>query len=107
MADEEPQKKDLRFTEHEEKSVNVDRDLSGSGRLARGDKTNMSILNFSSRHQARTERDPDFEFRPAPEPRPSPGAPEAPPAPVVAQAGKPDSPSDPSVLDRIKKLLGM
>lgn len=100
-------KKDLRYSAYEKSNVRVDRELDGSGRLARGDHTKMSVLNFSSRHAARTERDPDFTFRPAPKPAEAaapPPAPEpSPPAPApeaAAQSG------DESLVDRFKKMLG-
>ena len=43
------EKPDLRFTRHEGEQVKGSRDLSGGGHLARGDRTNMSRLNFSAR----------------------------------------------------------
>jgi len=103
-------KRDLRYTAHEEANVRIERSMDGSGHLARGDRTKMSSLKFSSRHQARTERDPDFEFRPAPS-KPAEAAPveakieppvEAPPAaPSAADPG-----TESSLVDRFKKMLG-
>ncbi len=88
-------KKDLRYSSHEDRNVRVDRELDGSGHLARGDVTKMSVLNFSSRHQSRTERDPDFTFRPAPA-APPPTEPAAEPA---AEA--------PTMVDKIKHFFGL
>ncbi|MDX2058521.1 MAG: hypothetical protein SFV24_12020 [Gemmatimonadales bacterium] len=108
-------KKDLRYTAHEDRNVRVERQLDGSGHLARGDVTKMSVLNFSSRHQTRTERDPDFTFRPAPEPKPAPAAPPSAAAatPPVAEAAPPaaeapdSTPAErPSVVDKIKHFFG-
>jgi len=62
-APEEPEngrKPDLRFTKQGDRGVSVDRDLSGSGHLARGDRTNMSNLRFSLRAQSRAELDPEL-----------------------------------------------
>lgn len=105
--------KDLRYTSQEERNVRIDRNLDGSGHLTRGDKTKMSVLNFSSKHQARTERDPDFEFRPPPpKPAPAPPAAVAPPVPppaaeAPAAQATPAPAEDPSLVGRIKKLFGM
>jgi hypothetical protein len=96
-------KRDLRYTEHEKDNVRIERKLDGSGHLTRGDKTNMSILNFSSRHQARTERDPDFEFRPPPPKKP---AAEASQAPSVKAEPEP-APPEPTLLGKFKRLLGL
>lgn len=103
-------KPDLRYTDHERGTVRVDRQLDGSGHLARGDRTRMSVLNFSARAQARTERDPDFAFRPAPtagRPAPAeatPAAPVAEPVPGMSSDGA-EVPED-SLLGKIKKILG-
>ena len=110
--------KDLRYGSQEERNVRIDRNLDGSGHLTRGDKTKMSVLNFSSKHQARTERDPDFEFRPPPPPPPKPAtatpeAAAAPPVPPPPAAEAPAAPATPapadeaSLVGRIKKLFGM
>lgn len=105
-------KKDLRYTAHEDRNVRVERQLDGSGHLARGDVTKMSVLNFSSRHQSRTERDPDFTFRPAPEPKPAPPPvaaatpPAAEPAPAAAAAPELTPTERPSVVDKIKHFFG-
>lgn len=57
---------DLRFTEHQRNQVRVERDLSGGGHLARGDRTKMSRLNFSARARPADpgERDAAFTARP-------------------------------------------
>jgi len=106
---EDPSKRDLRYSSAESRGVRVDRSLDGSGHLARGDKTKMSVLNFSSRHPVRTERDPDFEFRPA-GPRPvDPVAPPDPPAPSVAApeaAATVAEPAPKSLLDKFKGMFG-
>ena len=104
MADEadDPAKPDLRYSAVERQGIRIDRSLDASGHLARGDKTKMSVVNFSSRHQARTERDPDFEFRPAAVKSASPAepavpAPAAPPPPVEVPK---------SMLDKFKGMFG-
>jgi uncharacterized membrane protein len=103
-------KRDLRYTAHEEANVRIERSMDGSGHLARGDRTKMSSLKFSSRHQARTERDPDFEFRPPPA-KPAEAAPAeakiAPPAePAAAAPPGSDPAAESSLVDRFKKMLG-
>ena len=109
-------KRDLRYSNHEDRTVRVDRELDGSGRLARGDRTKMSVLNFSSRHPVRTERDPEYTFRPAPPPAAAPAPP--PGEPPVAAAPETDVSADgstgetgtadraSSVMDRVKQLFG-
>lgn len=101
-------KRDLRYTAHEDRNVRVDRELDGSGHLARGDKTRMSVLNFSSRHQARTERDPEFAFRPPPPPAAAaPDEAPAPAAPPAAQAGTPSGDDSKTVVSRLRDLFGL
>ena len=103
MADEAEgsDKPDLRYSAIERPGLRIDRSLDASGHLARGDKTKMSVVNFSSRHQARTERDPDFEFRPVvAEP-----ASLAEPA-VPAPAALPPVEVPKSMLDKFKGLFG-
>ena len=108
IPDDAEKKKDLRYSAHEGSNVRVNRELDGSGRLARGDHTKMSVLNFSSRHAARTERDPDFEFRPAPAKPAEAAAPPvveaAPPAPATEA---PANTGDESLVDRFKRILGL
>jgi hypothetical protein len=94
--------RDLRYTAHEEQNIRIDRNLDGSGRLARGDVTRMSVLKFSSKHPPRAERDPEFEFRPAPV-KPASDA-TIPPIPAAA-ADPADAPKD-SLFDKVKRLLG-
>jgi hypothetical protein len=68
MADEKDATPDLRYTEQAERhGVRVERDVSGGGHLARGDRTNMSRLSFSARARPADpgERDPAFTARPA------------------------------------------
>ncbi len=102
------EKRDLRYTAHEEKNVRIERDLDGSGHLTRGDKTRMSVLKFSSRHQARTERDPEFEFRPPPPKQPA-AEPAEPPPPAAPEAVAPEPVPDqsPGLVGSIKRLLGL
>lgn len=68
MAEEKDATPDLRHTEQAERhGVRIERDLSGGGHLARGDRTNMSRLSFSARARPADpgERDPAFTARPA------------------------------------------
>ena len=97
-------KKDLRYTSHEDRNIRVDRELDSSGHLARGDLTKMSVLNFSSRHQSRTERDPDFTFRAAPE-----KSAQAPPpvAPAPPSAAEPVVDEPPTLTEKIKHFFGL
>lgn len=100
-------KKDLRYTGQGHGNVQVDRRLDGSGHLARGDKTRMSVLNFSARAQPRTERDPEFAFRPE-RGAAAPPDPAGDPVPPAAEPGA-DAPADraeSTVLDKIKRILG-
>lgn len=95
-------KPDLRCTEQERRNVRVERQLDGSGHLARGDRTRMSVMNFSSRHPPRTERDPEFEFRPPP-----PAPPAAPSPEPATGAPEPASEPAPTLLERVKKAFGL
>lgn len=76
-----PDPADLRYTKAEQRGVRIERDLSGSGHLARGSHTKMSSMKFSVRAQPRTERDPELQaLRPAdPMPAPTPTPAPAPP----------------------------
>lgn len=60
-----PEKKDLRKTEHEDRGVRVERNLGSEGHLARGNRTRMQSLNFSvkGRPAMEGERDPVFTGR--------------------------------------------
>lgn len=95
---------DLRFTEQEERhGIRVERNLSGGGHLARGDKTNMSRLSFSARARPADtgERDHSFTERPQerpPEARMEPAAPEQP-----SPAAEPEP--APGLLDRITRFF--
>jgi hypothetical protein len=98
-------KRDLRYTSQESHNVRIDRSLDNSGHLTRGDKTKMSVLNFSSRHQARTERDPDFEFRPPPAKKPATEA--APAEPTPAPPPAEPAAEDPTLMGKVKRLFGL
>ena len=100
-------KRDLRYSEHEERNVRISRDLDGSGHLARGDRTHMSVLNFSSRHQSRTERDPEFEHRPPPARKTEAAAPPPAPEPPVAPAPASAAGKSPSLVTRLKNIFGL
>lgn len=100
-ADEAPP--DLRFSEHVQRDVQVRRDLSGQGHLARGDKTRMSRLDFSARARPADpgERDPEFVARE----RAGAGDVPAPPAPEPAAPVPPPEPSG-SLLERLGRWFG-
>ena len=95
---------DLRFTKQEGKQVRVERDLSGSGHLARGDQTRMSRLNFSARARPADpgERDAAFTAR-ATEPAVPPPEPSAPVTPAPPATGT--EPAD-TIRDRLGRLFG-
>ncbi len=98
---------DLRFTEHQRNQVKVNRDLSGGGHLARGDRTNMSRLNFSARARPRDEGERDRAFTERPLERPADrAAPE--PVPPTPPADDPAPGADEaSLLQRVGKLFGL
>ena len=103
MTDEGPEEKpDLRHTEHEHRDVRVSRDLSGGGHLARGDRTNMSRLNFSARARPRDEgeRDRAFVERDTASAAESAPEPAAPPAPPPAEDAA-------TLMQRVGKLFGL
>ena len=113
VAGEEAKRKDIRISSHRDMGVEVTRDLTASGRLARGDSSNMSRLSFSSRGRGRTELDPELQALrnapPAPAappepaaPPPPPAAPPPPPAPVHDESTK----SEGGLLGRIGRLFG-
>jgi hypothetical protein len=107
-APDEPGKpRDLRFSEAEQRGVRVNRDLSGSGHLARGDRTHMSNLRFSVRAQPRTELDPELQaLRPSPAPeRDANVADPAPPPAVTSEAPAPGSDQDGGFFSAIKRLF--
>jgi len=89
-----PPKPDLRVASHQDGEVQIDRNLKGEGRLARGDRTHFSQLKFRLQAQARTERDPVFEGRDAPPAAPTP--PPAPPTPTTAASPPPQAPEAPA-----------
>ena len=102
MSDEGPEEKpDLRHTEHEQRDVRVTRDLSGGGHLARGDRTNMSRLNFSARARPRDdgERDRVFVERDTASAEPAAAAPPAPPAPAGEDGA--------TLMQRVGRLFGL
>lgn len=102
---------DLRFTAHQRNQVRVERDLSGGGHLARGDKTKMSRLNFSARARPADpgERDSAFTSRPAdvaaePASASAPAA-EAPPTadgPPAADSAA----QEPGLIDKVARFFG-
>jgi hypothetical protein len=104
-----PEKADLRYTEHQRDQVKVSRDLSGGGHLARGDKTNMSRLNFSARAKPRDDGERDRAFTDRPLERPAPAPAEAAPAAAGEAAPADDTaPADaPSMIQRVGKLFGL
>ncbi len=56
----EPKKPDLRFTRREDQGVSIERDMSGSGHLARGSRTNMSRIKMSVQAKPRDYLDPEL-----------------------------------------------
>lgn len=72
MADapDEPVKPDLRFTKQEDRSVHIDRDMSGQGHLARGSHTRMSNIRFSMQAKPRDYLDPELAALHAEPPKP-------------------------------------
>ena len=98
------QKPDLRFTSIEQGGVRVDRDLSGSGHLSRGSRTNMSNMRFSVRAQPRDELDPELQALRPKEPAvappraaaPDPPAASVPPPAAAAPAAAPTPAPEPS-----------
>ena len=114
-----PAKPDIRVSRHEDLGVEVRRDLTGGGRLARGDHTNMSRLSFSAKAKPRDWLDPELEaLREAPAPEtaaaatPAAATPAAAaPSPEPAQPPAPEpttapEPSSGSLLSRIGRLFG-
>lgn len=94
---------DLRFTKHAHRDVEVERDLSGQGHLARGDHTRMSRLNFSARGRPADpgERDPEFVKREAASRQPARAAePASGPAPEITEK------APPGLLARLSRLFG-
>jgi hypothetical protein len=90
---------DLRFTSHERNNVQVNRNLSTDGHLARGDKTRMSKLSFTVRARPRDDgdRDPVFVERDRSSTSPGPAAP---------SAIEPDPGGTPTLMQRIARFMG-
>src|SRR5688572_27994863 len=61
QAPEPTKKPDLRVSSHQDLGVNVSRELNAGGRLARGDRSNMSKLRFSVQAKPRDEPDPELQ----------------------------------------------
>lgn len=103
-------RKDLRFSKHEDLGVEVKRDLSGSGWLARGDNTRMSKLSFRMGPPPQTSRpDPDVETPRASRAAtpPSPPAPEPSPPPVETMVPLPAEPEEPGPIGKfLGKIFG-
>ena len=70
-------RRDLRTGRHEDLGVEISRDLTARGRLARGSSTNMSRLSFHMGPVPREDPEPDLQALPDP------------PPPVTADAGAP------------------
>ena len=106
---------DLRFTRQEGKQVRVERDLSGGGHLARGDRTRMSRLNFTARARPADPGERDaaaFDGRASGSAAADPEPPSEPPAVDAGteepSAGGTEAPSgDSSIKDRIGRLFGL
>ena len=58
-------RRDVRASRHDDLGVEIRRDLTSQGRLARGSGTNMSRLSFRVGAVPRQERDPELELREA------------------------------------------
>ncbi len=90
---------DLRYTVHDDGGTHIERELDGSGRLARGDHTHMHKLHFSVRTVSRPREKLAPVHQPATgsaatqhataplivEPAPDSGADQTPPAPSAAR----------------------
>lgn len=96
---------DLRHTAHEEHGIRVNRDLSGGGHLTRGDRTNMSRLNFSARAQPREQGDdPAFRDRPLEKGSAAPDS----PTPAAAEPAAAAGPSeDTGIIGKVARFLGL
>jgi len=112
-SEEDAKKKDIRISSRRDMGVEVTRDLTASGRLARGDSSNMSRLSFSSRGRSRTELDPELQALrnepPAPRAPAEPPAPPAPPAappPPAAPVHDESTKAEDGLLGRIGRLFG-
>jgi hypothetical protein len=104
---------DLRTSTHQDLGVNVSRDLTEGGWLARGDRSNMSKLSFNVRAKPRDWQDPELAALKAPTVESSRSAASA-PAPAVAASPSPaEPPATPEttaegdgILSRLGKLFG-
>lgn len=96
-------KPDIRVSTHRDLGVDISRDLTESGRLARGDRSNMSRLSFSARGRPRDEADP--ELLALREPAPPLAASPAPSEAIVDPAPKPPAAPD-GILARVRHLFG-
>jgi hypothetical protein len=104
---------DLRVSAHQDLGVNVSRDLTGGGWLARGDRSNMSKLSFNVRAKPRDWQDPELAALKAPTvessrsatPAPAPAADPSPP-PAEPQAASEQTAEGDGILSRLGKLFG-
>lgn len=89
-------RRDVRVSRRDDLGVEVTRDFTSQGRLARGSSTNMSRLSFRVGAVPRQERDPELEALRDPEPSTPPAVvPEASVEPAAAAAVKAsDSPPE-------------
>ena len=83
-------RRDIRTSRHQDLGVEVSRDLTSQGRLARGGNTNMSRLAFRVGAVPRQERDPELDALREP-PRPAAKVAEQEPPPAPASAAPPAS----------------
>jgi hypothetical protein len=112
-SDDEPLPEDgvrrqVRTSKHEDLGVEVKRDLTAQGRLARGSSTNMSRLSFRVGAVPREERDPELEALREPVRAPAKPVVEArAPEPPVASEAPAATPEPPTGLARLfGKLFG-
>jgi hypothetical protein len=92
-------RRDLRVSKREDHGVEVRRDLTSQGRLARGSNTRMSKLSFHMGAVPRDYKDPELEaLSQPPAPRSTPAAAERPAnAPAAAEAPVVAPPAAPPV----------
>jgi hypothetical protein len=101
-------KRDIRVSSHRDLGVDVTRDLTEQGRLARGDRSYMSRLSFSARAKPRDELDPELQALrdPAPPEAVVPPTPPAAPAPATPATDQAGSKTGGGLLGRIARLFG-
>jgi hypothetical protein len=99
-------RKDLRYSKREDLGVEIKRDLSGSGWLARGDNTRMSKLSFRMGAVPRDYKDPELAALSDPPKREAKPAPEAAKAPEPPPAAPPPPPAEPEKPGAVSRLLG-